>query len=266
VKKLFISADIEGTCGIADWKETEPGCPFSDYFTIQMSKEAGSAALAAEDSGYGEIIIKDAHDSARNIRPELLPQSAKLLRGWTNDPLCMMSGLDGSFTAAAFTGYHSPAYSGGSPLCHTMTTSVMSVRLNGEYVSEFTLNAYTAAWLGVPVVLVTGDEYLCEQAKKLIPEITAVPVVRGIGGGTLSVHPDKALKMIYEGAKSALAGDVSKCLAKLPESFTMEVTYKRQPQAYRCSFFPGAKLSDPNTVVYTTDNYKELLGFGHFCL
>ena len=32
MKKFYISADIEGTCGIADWSETEPGNPLYDYF------------------------------------------------------------------------------------------------------------------------------------------------------------------------------------------------------------------------------------------
>ena len=31
MKKLFISADIEGVCGIADWRETELSDPQSAY-------------------------------------------------------------------------------------------------------------------------------------------------------------------------------------------------------------------------------------------
>ena len=42
---LFISSDIEGTCGIAAWSETEPGRPDGDYayFKQQMSREVAAA-------------------------------------------------------------------------------------------------------------------------------------------------------------------------------------------------------------------------------
>ena len=45
---LFISSDIEGTCGIAAWSETEPGRPDGDYayFKQQMSREGPRPAAA----------------------------------------------------------------------------------------------------------------------------------------------------------------------------------------------------------------------------
>lgn len=45
---LFISSDIEGTCGIAAWSETEPGRPDGDYayFKQQMSREVARPAAA----------------------------------------------------------------------------------------------------------------------------------------------------------------------------------------------------------------------------
>ena len=39
MKKLFISADIEGTAGIVNWDETERSVPHDyDYFANQMKK------------------------------------------------------------------------------------------------------------------------------------------------------------------------------------------------------------------------------------
>lgn len=100
--------------------------------------------------GFDRVVVRDAHDSARNLLPELLPEQARVYRGWTGDPYGMLSGLDGSFSGVVFTGFHSPAHSGGSPLAHTMDTGLYEVRLNGRIASEFLLNAYAAARIGVP--------------------------------------------------------------------------------------------------------------------
>ena len=80
--KVFISADIEGTCGITDWAETER-CTMDDYkpFQKQMTREVKAACKGALDAGVGEIFLKDAHDSARNIDAAELPECIRILRG-----------------------------------------------------------------------------------------------------------------------------------------------------------------------------------------
>lgn len=263
MKKLFISADIEGSCGISHWNETERN---DTYFRTEMTKEVSSVCESAGKLGYDHVLIKDAHDSARNIFPDKLPENANIIRNWTNDPYCMVSGIDESFEAAIFTGYHSPAFTSGSPLAHTMSTRLQFVKINGEYASEFLINAYACATKGVPVVLVTGDEYLCEHAKKYIPAITTAPVNKGIGGASLSMHPEKAQRFIAEQTEKALSGNISDCVAVLPEHFRIEVQYKKQESAYNNQFFPGAVLKDPYTVAYECDDYYDALVFMHFCL
>ena len=118
--KIFISADIEGTTGIAHWNETEKNHPDWKYFADQMTREVAAACQGAMDAGCQDIVVKDAHDSARNIDPRGLPECARLHRGWAGLPGSMMMCLDGSFDGCVFTGYHSGASWGTSPLSHTM--------------------------------------------------------------------------------------------------------------------------------------------------
>ena len=116
--RVYLSADIEGTCGIADWAETERAT-MDDYrpFAAQMTAEVAAACEGAVAAGAEEIVVKDAHDSARNLDGSRLPRQARLFRGWTGDPLSMMAGLDGGqFGAVLFTGYHAWAACGGNPL------------------------------------------------------------------------------------------------------------------------------------------------------
>jgi len=265
--KVFISADMEGTCGIVSWPETERSTPF-DYTPMQkqMTREVAAACRGALAAGAEEVLVKDAHDSARNIDPTVLPRGIRMNRSWSGDLLSMMSGLNkDDYDAVFFTGYHAWAGCPGNPLSHTMNGRNNLVTLNGTLCSEFLLNAYTAGYYGVPVAMVTGDKALCDFAKERIPAITTVPVNEGCGGGVTSLHPDEAVERIEAAAKEAL-GKASQCKVPMPEHFHMEIDFIKHHVAYSKSFYPGAQLKDGKVVCYDTDDWYEILRFCHFVL
>ncbi|MDR3052207.1 MAG: M55 family metallopeptidase [Oscillospiraceae bacterium] len=266
MKKIYLSADIEGTCGIAHWDETEIGKPGYDKFAAQMSREVAAACEGAQLGGADELFVKDAHDSARNIDVNLLPQCAHIFRGWARDPYIMMAGLDSSFSGVLFTGYHSGADTDGNPLAHTMNGSLLRVAINGEAASELHINCLTAAMLGVPVLMVTGDEQLCEWARGVNPNIRTVPVSRGVGSGSVSMHPALAVRRIREAAMAAVSGDPDACRFPLPPSFTVGIRYREHAKAKVASFYPGARADGPREVVFETGDYYEALRFMFFCL
>lgn len=257
--KVFMSADIEGITGTTHWDETEKKHPDYAEFQQQMTAEVSAACEGCIEAGAEEVWVKDAHDSARNIVAARLPDQTRLLRGWSGHPYLMMEGLDGSFAAAMMVGYHSRAGSNASPLAHTMSGSDVYVKINDRFASEFLLNVYTAALSGVPVVFVSGDAGLCEEARELIPAITSVAVKQGSGEATNNLHPRVAVEKIKAGAAQALAGDVARCRVELPKSFAVEIRYKNHTRAYAKSFFPGAFLKDPFTIGFESRNYFEVL-------
>lgn len=264
--KLFISADIEGTCGIADWQETNTDNQYSMYFQTQMTNEVSAACEGATKAGFDDIVIKDAHDSARNLLPNLLPKNVRILRGWPRDPLCMMSGLDNSFDAAVFTGYHSAAGTAGNPLSHTMQTQIYSVFINGICASEFFINALTASYYGVPCALLTGDKALCESARELIPTLGTVAVSEGIGNGSLSLQPSLAVEKIREQAFAALSGDYKASTMALPPVFSLDVAFKRHFDAYSASFYPGCRRISGTAVRFECRDWFDALRFIHFTM
>ena len=158
-------------------------------------------------------------------------------------------------------GYHAKAGSPGSPLAHTMTGRFIHMKINGRYVSEFLIHAYAAASCNVPVVLVTGDHALSDEVKAINSHIETVSVKEGIGESTISIHPSRALELIQAGAKSALRSDYSQCLIPLPDSFSVEMRFKKHSHAYKNSFYPGAKKVDDYTILFETDTYFEVLRF-----
>lgn len=254
--KVFISVDIEGVTGVTSWSETTLGN--SDYaqFAEQMTKETVAACEGAIAMGAKEIFVKDAHDSARNIDITKLPRCAKLSRGWTSTPDSMVAGLDETFDAAIFIGYHSAAGTDGSPLAHTMNTGNNYMLVNGERASEFMINSYIAANYGVPVVFLSGDKMLCEKAKVFNPGIETVAVKEGKGGATISINPDLACDFIKEGVINGLK-HIEACKIEIPEKFEVEMNYKEHKDAKFASFYPGVTQVDSHIIRYTANSVKE---------
>ena len=264
--KIYITADIEGITGASHWDETDKKNADYAEFREQMTAEVAAACEGALNAGATEVWVKDAHWTGRNILPSRLPRQVKLVREWSGHPFQMMQELDKTFHAALAIGYHSRAASGTSPLAHTMTGNVTYLKINGQYAAEFMISAYTAGLVGVPVVFVSGDAGLCQEAQALIPDLRSVAVMQGVGNSTISIHPHLAVEQIRTGVQAALKGDVSRCRIQLPGRFSVEIRYRNNATAYHVSFFPGVTLKEPHTVQFEADNYFEVLRFFSFCL
>ena len=59
LNRIFLSADIEGTCGIAHWDETELGKPDYEPFRRQMTREVAAACEGAFAAGCEDLLIKE---------------------------------------------------------------------------------------------------------------------------------------------------------------------------------------------------------------
>ncbi len=268
MKKLFISADIEGTAGIAHWDETDRDKAHDyDYFADQMTREVAAACEGANSAGVNEILVKDAHDSARNINPRKLPEYARMFRGWARHPFSMMFGLDESFDGVVFTGYHSAAQMTGNPLSHTMNTQNNYVKINGALASELMMNCLTASYVGVPVYCACGDRGLCQWLQSVNPNIAVVPVSEGTGAGSLGMHPDVAVRTIRETVAKAVASKTrEECMFPMPEHFHIEISFKEHMKALSGSWYPGAKQTDARVIEFDTDDWFDALRFFHFVL
>ena len=261
MKKLFISADIEGTAGIAHWDETEYGKKDYDYFREQMSREVAAACEGALAAGYGEILIKDAHDGGRNIIPTMLPEhdGIRIFRSSAKHPYIMMAGLDESFDGVVFTGYHSGAEMPTNPLSHTMTGRSNHILLNGELCSELMLNSLTAAMLGVPVYCVTGDKGLCDWIQSVNPNVQTVPVSEGRGNGSISILPAVAVNRIRETVGKAVALPKADCMYPTAEYYVLEINFKQHFDALNASCYPGCIQTGARSVRFESHDYMDVL-------
>lgn len=260
MKKVFLSVDIEGINGINNWDETEASHPRYAEFKKELQAEVKAACEGAKAAGVEEILIKDAHDSARNLDITDLPEYTSLLRGWEGGLCSMMAGLDETFDAVMFVGYHSPSRSSGNSLSHTMNTSrLFQVVVNGEIYSEFKINALYASLLGVPVAFLSGDENLTKLVKEENQNIETVASKKGMHCAVLSKHPSITHKEIKEGVKKGIENCTKANILDMPKHFDVKIQYKDHNNAYRASFFPGVKLIDSDTIAFESDNYRDVL-------
>ena len=263
--KVYISVDLEGVTGSTSWESTNLGNIEHTAVAAQMKQEALAAALGAIDAGAMEVYIKDAHDSGRNIDITGFPKECRFIRDWTGDPSSMVGGIDETFDALLFVGYHSPAGFDRNPLSHTMNRGNNYIRFNGKICSEFLMHALYAAELGVPSVFLSGDQALCDHVHEYDSQIHTVAVKDGIGGATISITPEEACRQIRSQAREGVLNRAN-CHMEVPDTLTMEVCFKEHNKAHRESFFPGVKQTGPYTVEYTGHSVKEVAACRMFIL
>jgi D-amino peptidase len=257
--KVFISVDMEGITGVVNWEDVSRTGKDYDYFRRIMTLETNAAIEGALAAGATEILVRDSHGSARNILPELLNQRAKLLRDWSGGPLSMMEGIDDTFGAVVFIGYHAKAGTPDALLDHTSSGNVTDVSINGMSLPEAGYNALIAGHFGVPVVFVAGDRAICNQVETLFGTVETVAVKDGIGSAALNSHPEVTRQQIRAGVESALT-DLSRFEPyDLGSPYTLVLTMKDEVVVYNGSFYPGAERTGEWELTFTTDNIIDIM-------
>lgn len=204
--KLLISVDMEGISGIVHSSETNP-----ERYDYQRGRELMTADANAVIAGVldaeptAEVLVADAHGTFRNLLPEQLDRRSRLVRGKPR-ALNMLAGLDEETDAALFVGYHVRAGEGPGVLAHTMNGEILDVRVAGRSLGEIGLNAAMAGHLGVPVVLLSGDDAACAELTDLIPETVTVAVKEALGmAAAVTLHPEEARDRLRRAAADAVA-------------------------------------------------------------
>src|SRR5688572_21899913 len=172
--KVFISVDMEGIAGVAAGSDV--GGTSGDYarFRTIMAAEANAAIDGAFSAGATDVLVRDSHGSKLNMFPGDLDPRARLLRGQSGGPKNMMEGIDSTFGAVVFIGYHAKAGTQKAILEHTSTGNVVDFSINGVSLPEGGYNALVAGLYGVPVVFASGDRAVVEQLRGLLGPIDAV--------------------------------------------------------------------------------------------
>lgn len=254
--KVYISVDMEGVSGVVDKDQTSAAGSDYQRFRKLMTAEANAAIDGARDAGATHIVVNDSHGSHRNLLIEEMRAPAELVSN-NIKPMGMMAGLDASYAAVIFIGYHAKAGSAEGVLAHTGNGSTIAdLRINGRSVGEGGMNVYAAGALGVPVVLVSGDQAAIAEVRELVPDIEGVQVKEAIGtSAARSLRPEEAARLIREGTARAIGrrGDIKPVPAALPARF--EVSFTDPSLALMAEQIPTVGRTDARTVAFVSDDY-----------
>jgi len=263
--KIFISVDMEGITGVIHWNEVDSSKNVYEHFREIMTNEANAAIEGALAAGATEIVVRDAHGSARNLLPGKLRSEASLIRNWAGSPFSMMEGIDDSFDAVCFIGYHAQAGTPNATLKHTMSGRIYNLKVNGEALPEAGWNALIAARYQTPVVFVSGDNAICEYAKEAFPNAGRVAVKNGIGQACQTLAPEKSVELIRSGVQQALENRDGCKLYSLGEPYFVEIEFSKEEYAAKAAWYPGAERVENRIVGFQSHDFLDCMTFYLFC-
>lgn len=250
--KILIAADMEGISGVTNWDQVSPEHPEYERFRRIMTADVNAAIQGAYAGGAQEVIVSDGHNLANNILIEELDPRARLNNG-TPAPFSMVEGVQNGVDGVIFIGYHARAGTQNAILDHTWSSKcVLNLWLNDLLVGESGLNAAVCGHFNTPVLMVSGDQSVCTEAKEMLGPIESVVVKRATGRMAAEcLPPVKAQELIRQAVNRAvqrLGQGQAAPPFKLPAPIKVVIELFSSEMADKASLLPGTKRLDGRQV------------------
>ena len=253
---VFISADLEGICGVCSLTQWEPGGSGYARACEWMTGEVNAAVEGAVQAGAKKIVVKDAHCDGNNIDLEKLHPAAELISGW--GPLnSMVEGVGREFNALILIGYHARGATADGTFAHTWSRNVLDLQVNGVSIGEAEWAAAFAGHFGVPVAMIAGDDKLAGQVRATLPAGFHFVVTKtGWAFNAARMRPIAVVrKEIRETAARAL-GDTARLPVYRPElPVTVTLRFRHWEGLHACEAVPNVKRLSVDTFQYRGRGY-----------
>jgi D-amino peptidase len=259
--KVYISADMEGSTGIAQPTDVVEGEAEYDASRELMVGDVNAAVKGALDAGADDVLVNDAHREMTNIRRSVLHEGAKLIRGSTKKRM-MMEGLTGDYDIVFLTGYHAKSGTRNAVFNHTMWNKIQQFRVNGIEVGELGWNAGLATSYGVPVGLVTGCDKTAEEAYERLGkgQVETAVVKESIDRFSAKCFPvEETRPKIRRQAEAAIRRAKDNELDKraFDPPIVMEIDWPQTHHAHAAGNLPGVERVGGRTTRIKQSSYPE---------
>lgn len=251
-KKVYISVDMEGISGINGDDQTAPGGAEYGRARKLMAEDANAAIRGAFEGGATDVLVNDSHGFQRNLLPEDLDPRARII-SHTFKRHGMMEGLDETFDAIIFVGYHAKADSPRGVFAHTGSGVVKDLQINRRSMGEGGMNAALAQWYGVPVVMVTGDDVAVEQQKESVPGVRGVVVKRAINMRAVELKPLAAARREIQAAARESVAASRKAARERLSAYTVRMQFRNFTIPEVATAFSEIRMVAPDTVEFSRD-------------
>jgi D-amino peptidase len=259
--KIFISADIEGVAGVVTPLQGQPGNAEYERARRLMTEEVNAAIDGAFAGGAESVLVADAHGPATNVLPDLLDARAELISGRPR-PMNMFCGLEKTHGGVFCTGYHAGA-GGHGVLSHTVSGfAFAAIRVNGLACAEAMLYGAYAGELGVPVLLLTGDDRMAAQCAPHFPGAQVAVVKHALGQrAARACSPELARARIRAAAVTAVAEAAACRPFVLPGPYRLELEMNSVALADLAAAIPVAERCAPRSVAFEAASMAAVLGW-----
>jgi D-amino peptidase len=252
-RKVFISADMEGISGISASDQLSATGAEYNRSRKMMADDVNAAIRGARRGGATDIVVNDSHGSMRNLRLEDLDSQVRLI-SHSFKRSGMMEGLDESFDAVIFVGYHAKAGNPSGLFAHTGSGVVRDVRDTGRSLGEGGRKTRVAAAPGVPVALVTGDDVAVKQVAELATSAKTVAVKRAINPRAVELRPFAAVHREIEEAAFLGVRDAKKFTPQRAATYEVEVQFNDVAIPEVAQSLPTLRRPAPDTIAFTADS------------
>ena len=246
--KIYISSDMEGSTGVVSAAQVD--CTKPQY---AFGKAMQAADVAAAVKAAGAVMLRGGA-----FKPRTSPYTFQGL----GEQVEGARGCD----AAIFLGYHAMAGTEKAVLDHTFDQhTIYGLAINGRKMGETGVNALLCGALGVPVIMVSGDDALCLEAGSLLGrQLETCSVKEGLGrAAALCLTPESSAELIRSGVKRAVErlkkGEFAPFTPAAP--YLLEVTLMNTLQTDAASLVPGAVRTAARTLRFETEDALELRRF-----
>jgi D-amino peptidase len=259
--RVHIISDMEGVAGIVKWEQVTGGDPMYEEGRRLYTEEINAAVRGAKSAGASEIVVMDCHGAGKGwsfnslIPDQLDPDCEYVVQDmWTEYTGFLEEGCD----AALFVGMHAMAGTGDGVMNHTVSGQQwQNLWFNGTLVGETGINAALCGQWNCPVLLVTGDDAVCREAKALLGEgLTTVSVKKGLSSFSARQLPaQRAREVIEDGAKRALKDLRAVDPYDPGHPAEIKVEFKVTDAATKFGRKAGVEQLDARTVVSRADDW-----------
>jgi D-amino peptidase len=263
--KVYVSADMEGVAGVVTGDQLGPPGFEYERFRGFMTDEVLAAIEGARAAGATEFLVSDSHGNGENLLIERFPKDVQIVRSWPR-PLAMMQGIDGSFGAVLFVGYHASTTNPEGVRAHTMSSAHLAdLKLNGVSMPEAGLNAAIAGQFGVPVAMISGDDAIVKEAQALLGPIVGAVVKWNYGfHSARTLTPQAACDAIRDAARRAIAERKSRKPFTVTAPVTLDLRFKNYRPAEVLAYLPNVERTDAHAIRFRGKDMVEVSRFLEF--
>jgi len=224
---IYIYTDLEGITGVTDIDQVlkDNGIEGYESSRPKLMADVNAAVAGCFDGGAENVYVWDGHGGGENFIPGTLDpraiqvpksnMSAEMMKEWKID-------------AFMIVGVHAMMGTQSAFLDHTQSSKTrFECRINARPVGEIGQYAVYAGYYDIPIVMVSGDEATCQEARTFCGNIATAAVKYAVKRNTAIPYPDdECRRKIHDAAMRgmSLIGKIKPYKTQFPCELVTEYT------------------------------------------